>query len=81
MDKPLTVVLYILLFLFVLAIGSVVIDEGSLIIANLGQYIMRLFRCADLNPGRRGFGCFVQLIALAIFIGWAIHRFKSSGRK
>ena len=54
----------------------VAISDGSVIMADLGQYIVRLFSCADLNPRDRGFGCFLQLIAIALFVGWTIYRFR-----
>lgn len=43
MNRTVSVILYIILALFILAIGAVVIEEGSLIFANLGKYIMKLF--------------------------------------
>ena len=76
MNKPFNAVLYILLLLFVLAIATVAIRDGSVIMADLGHYIVRLFSCADLSPRGRGFGCFLQLIAIALFVGWTIYRFR-----
>lgn len=77
MDKVFNAVLWILLFLFVLAIGSVVIGEGSDIVADLAKYIMNLFERAHFWPSSgKGFACFVQLVAIAIFVGWTINRFK-----
>ena len=76
MNKPLNITLYIILFLFILAIGSVVIGDGSEILANLGKFIMGLFQKADLNPKSKGFGPAIQLIAIAIFVGWTINRLK-----
>ena len=76
MNKQFSAVLYIVLFLFVLAIGSVVIGDGSEILANLGKYIIELFQKADLNPSSRGFGALIQLSAIAWFVGWSIYRFR-----
>jgi hypothetical protein len=76
MNRTVSVILYIILALFVLAIGSVAIREGSVLVANLGKYIMGLFARADLRPNRQGFDEFIQLIAIAIFVGWTIYRFK-----
>ena len=76
MNKPLNIALSVILFLFILAIGSVVIADGAEILANLGKFIMRLFQEADLNPNSKGFGAAIQLIAIAIFVGWTINRFK-----
>ena len=43
MNKPLTIVLYILFFIFLIGIGSVVIMDGSVILANVGKYIISQF--------------------------------------
>ena len=80
MDKVFNTVLWILLFLFVLAIGSVAIGEGSNIVAGLAKYIMNLFERANFWPSSgKGFACFVQLVAIATFVGWTISRFKKRG--
>lgn len=77
MSKTLILVLSILLALFVLASGSIIIKDGSDILTNLGKYILRLFQEARLNPGNsHGFSAFVRLIIIAVFVGWAINRFK-----
>jgi hypothetical protein len=76
MNKLLNIALSVILFLFILAIASVVIEEGAEILANLGKFIMGLFHQADLNPKSKGFDAFFQLIAIAIFVGWTINRFK-----
>jgi hypothetical protein len=77
MNNQFNALLYIAFFIFVIAIGSVVVREGSVFLANLGEHIMRLFKYADLRPSNsRGFSSFIQLIAIAIFTGWAIKRFK-----
>ena len=76
MNKAFVSVLYVILFVFILAIGSVVISDGAEIVANLGKFIMGLFQKADLNPKSKGFGAFIQLISIAFFVGWTINRFK-----
>ena len=76
MKKPINVVLFIILSILGLAISAVIIKDGSEIAANLGRYITGLFMRADLRPSRSGFNAFVQLVAIAIFVGWTIRRFK-----
>ena len=77
MNKTLILILSILLALFVLASGSIIIKDGSGILASLGSYILGLFREARLDPGNsHGFSSFVRLIIIAVFVGWAISRFK-----
>ena len=79
MNNQFNALLYIAFFIFVIAIGSVVIREGSVFLASLGEHMMLLFKYADLRPSNsRGFSCFIQLIAIAIFIGWAINRFRKN---
>jgi len=43
MNKELKIALYALFALFLLAVGSVVIREGSIYLARLGGFIMHLF--------------------------------------
>ena len=79
--KILIGILYVIVGVFILAIGSVLIDQGADIIADviadILDRIMYLFKWADLNPNnRRGFGCCIELIAIAIFVGWTISRFR-----
>ncbi len=46
-------------------------------VADFINWITGLFGRADINPyNSRGFAAFVQLIALAVFIGWTYNRFK-----
>jgi len=71
MKNVLNTIMYILLGLMILAVASVVIQDGSGIIANLGNHIMGLFRRADLFNAE-----FIQLLLIAIFVGWAIRRFR-----
>ena len=77
MQQPIKVILFIILGLILLAIASVIINEGSVIIASIFEYIVQLFKDAELNPRRRGFSAFFQLILIAIFVGWSINRFKN----
>jgi len=77
MNKPIQTILYIFLALMILAVASVIISDGSHILADLGTYIMGLFGRARLNPyDSRGFASFFQLMAIAVFVGWAINRFR-----
>lgn len=76
MNRSFNIGLSIILFLFILAAATVIIKDGSEIIASLGRYIMGLFERADLRPNYSGFKEFVQLIAIAVFVGWTISRFK-----
>ncbi len=58
-------------------IAWILITDGSDIISKLANHIMRLFDRATLNPyDRHGFARFVQLIMIAVFVGWVIKRFK-----
>jgi len=75
------IVLIIALFLLLFAIGSVVIQEGGGIVSYIGHYIMNLFHRADLNPNNSGFNEFFQLILIAVFVGWAIRRFRNMRKK
>ena len=77
MKEPFKAILYIVLFLFVVAIGSIVINDGSVILANVGKYIISQFECANLDFSSPGGGCTIRLLLLATFVGWAIYRFKN----
>ena len=83
MSKAVLAILGLVLVVLAVMIGSVVIRDGAEILTSTAQYIMHLFGRADLNPRNgRGFACFIQLIAIAIFTGWAIKRFMNYfGRK
>jgi hypothetical protein len=77
MNKGVSAILYVLFLVFAFAIGSVVIRDGAEIVGNVCNYILNLFARADLRPGNaRGFGSFVQLILIAVFVGWTIRRFR-----
>lgn len=77
MNNTALTILYIALAFVCLAVASILIQDGSGVIANLGQHIMGLFRKAGLNPNRSGFNEFIQLILIAVFVGWAISKFKN----
>ena len=82
MNKALIFVLNILLAVLVLASGSIIIQDGSDILTNLGNYVIGLFHEARLYPGNsHGFSSFVRLIIIAVFVGWAINRFKNWQKK
>ena len=77
MNKTMILILSILAALFVFATSTVIIKDGSVLLANFGGYIFELLQNARLNPGNsHGFSSFVRLIIIAIFVGWAINRFK-----
>ena len=76
MKKMVNNIFWIVVALLALTIFGVVVRDGSTILADLGQHIMQLFKKADLDPNdSRGFSCFIQLILIAIFTGWAIRKF------
>ena len=59
MNKTLILILSVLLALFVVASGTIIITDGSDILANLGTHINRLFQEARLNPeNSHGFSSF-----------------------
>jgi len=81
MQQAFKIGLIIALILVLLAIIPVVILEFSGILANVGYYIINLFHKADLNPNNSGFDEAFQLILIAFFFGWTIHRFKNIQKK
>ena len=64
MKKHTQTFLYIILVLFLVAIASVLIDQGSL-------GLSRLFSRARIYPPN---GEFIQLMAIAVFVGWSLNR-------
>ena len=44
MKESLKIVLYVVIFVFLLAVGSVVITDGAEVIAGICEYIMYLFQ-------------------------------------
>ena len=82
MNKTMILILSILAALFVFATSTIIIKDGSVILANLGSYILELFQEARLDPGNsHGFSSFVRLIIIAAFVGWAINRLKRWRKK
>lgn len=51
-----------------------IITEGSILIARLLEYITSLFRGPRIYPSPNS--KFIQLVLIAIFVGWAIRRFR-----
>jgi len=76
MQNTLKYILLVTLVFILIAICSVVIHDASQILSDLGSHIMNLFKNADLHPERSGFNEFIQLILIAVFVGWAIRRLK-----
>ena len=82
MSKIMILVLSIVAALFLFATSTIIIKDGSVILANFGGYILELFQDARLDPGNsHGFSSFVRLIIIAVFVGWAINRFKRWRKK
>ena len=81
MPQIFKLLLQIFLFLLIFGLGSVLITDGGGVVAYIGHYIMNLFHRADLNPNNSGFNEFFQLILIAVFVGWAIRRFRNMRKK
>ena len=70
-------ILYTTIGFVALLIFSVIVTEGANIITNVFREILRWFKIANLRPSdSKGFAAFVRLLAIAIFVGWTINRFK-----
>ena len=68
-------ILTVILILLIIAVASVLVTDGANILAKLGGHIMGLFQRGPRfypQPNKE----FVQLILIAVFVGWAINRFK-----
>jgi len=76
MNGQLRNVMQILLVIFIALVCLVMIREGAPLLADLGHHISNLFKKARLFPGRSGFDEFIQLMLIAVFVGWVISRFK-----
>jgi hypothetical protein len=65
---------------FVIVVAMVaweITTEGSYLAAWFAKHVMGLFERSTINPNdTRGFAKFVQLILIAVFIGWAARRFR-----
>jgi hypothetical protein len=67
------------IFIIIISILALfVIFQSGEYIADFTQWITGLFGNASINPNdARGFANFAQLILIAVFVGWAIDRFKN----
>lgn len=81
MRKSLKAILIIALFLVFFSIIPVIIFDASEFFADVGHYIINLFHRATLNPNHSGFNDFFQLIIIAIFVGWTVHRLKNMRKR
>lgn len=63
--------------ILVCIIALIVIYQIGPIIAEFTRWLTTLFHIARIDiRDARGFGAFVQLIMLAVFVGWAYNRFR-----
>lgn len=70
-------ILKFILVIVVAIIAIILITNLSDVAADIAQHINRLFGRATINPNdSRGFAAFMELIFIAIFVGWAINRFR-----
>ena len=70
-------ILIAILALVVTIIAIILISNLSDVAADIAQHINQLFRRATINPNdTEGFARFMELIFIAIFLGWAINRFR-----
>ena len=81
MNNVFKLLMLLILSLLLFALCAVFIRDMGEIIAYIGHYIINLFHKADLNPNNSGFNEFFQLILIAVFVGWTIHRFKRMRKK
>ena len=62
----------------VVIIAIILISNLSDVAAAIAAHIKELFERATINPNDpEGFAKFMELIFIAIFLGWAINRFPS----
>ena len=80
MNNTIKAILWVILGVFAISICSVLIGQGAEIVADIGKHIQRLTKIGDIRPSHKGFSAFVELVLIAIFIGWAIKRFTKKGR-
>jgi prepilin signal peptidase PulO-like enzyme (type II secretory pathway) len=76
-NKIFQTIIIILCCIFGLALASAIIPQIADIGADIGKHVYDLFRFANLRPSHRGFDKFIELLAIAIFVGWTINRFKN----
>lgn len=55
-------------------IGWILVTQGADILENLVKHIMNLFRRGRIYPYPNEY--FIQLLLIAVFIGWAINRIR-----
>lgn len=55
-------------------IGWVLVTDGADILHRLSNHIFKLFRHPKIYP--RPNKEFIQLVLIAIFVGWAVNRFR-----
>lgn len=64
--------------IIILCVIAMFIGEASEWTAKFAKHIVNLFRHASLDPrDSRDFAKAMQLIMIAIFVGWTINRFKN----
>ena len=80
MNKSIQVVLWVIIGIIAIALGSVIINQGAEIVADIGKHIQCLTQIGDIRPSHKGFSSFVELVLIAIFVGWAISRFKNKNK-
>ena len=81
MNKSIQIFLLIIIGIIAIALGSILINQGAEIVADIGKHIQRLTQIGDIRPSHNGFSAFVELLLIAIFVGWAISRFKNKNKK
>lgn len=70
-------ILIAILVVVVMIIAIILITNLSDVAADIAAHINQLFGRATINPNdSQGFASFMELIFIAIFVGWAINRFK-----
>jgi hypothetical protein len=66
-----------ILIILVGIIVLIMIYQAGPIISEFTHWLNNLFRNARIDMrNERGFAAFMQLIMIAIFVGWAINRFR-----
>jgi len=80
---PLKVIVAILCAVFCITVVSVMIPEISVLLTNIVIYVQRLFEgvLGNVWSNQKGINSAVQLIIIAVFVGWYIDRIKKSKRR
>jgi|FLOH01.1.fsa_nt_gi hypothetical protein len=81
MNNTIKSILWVILGIFAISICSVLINQGAEIVADIGKHIQHLTQIGDIRPSHKGFSAFVELVLIAIFVGWTIRRFKNKNKK